>query len=84
MINSNPRGFVTEHPRLAAVLTFVALLSLLAVVVLFAWNSFAVPVLELSRLQFKEAVGLTLLLAVAGRLLAPGRQHAHRDPRAHR
>ena len=78
----NSRNFTGNHPRLTALLTLVASLALVAVIVLFAWNSFAVPVLDLTRLQFKEALGLTLLLAVSGRLLSPGRPHAHRDHRA--
>jgi len=47
-----------------------------AVVVLFAWNSFAVTVLDAEALRFKEALGLTLLVAIAGRLFAP-RSHRH-------
>lgn len=69
--------FVTRHPRIAAVATALALLLLASVSVLFGWNSFAVPVLDLGRLQLREALGLTLLLTVCGRLLAP--RHTRRD-----
>lgn len=48
-----------------------------AILVLFAWNSFAVTVLDAEALRFKEALGLTLLVAIAGRLFIPrSRYHA--------
>ena len=61
--------------RFIRALTGVAGLAGLALVVLFAWNSFAVPVLDADSLRFKEALGLTLLTAIAGRLLTAGRHH---------
>lgn len=82
MTDMNPKHFTNDHPRLAAALTSAAALLLVAVIVLFAWNSFAMPVLDLARIQFKEALGLTLLLAVVGRLLVPGRRHTHGGHRA--
>jgi len=62
-------------------MTAASALAVAAVVVLFAWNSFAVPVLDMDALRFKEALGLTLLIGVTGRLLSPA---SHRDSRHRR
>ena len=51
-------------------------LSAAAILVLFAWNSFAVTVLGAATLRFKEALGLTLLAALAARLVTR-RRHDH-------
>lgn len=81
MTHNHLNPFVQRYPRTAATIATVGSLALAAVIVLFAWNSFAVPVLELAKLQFREALGLTLLLVIAGRLLVPGRRrgrpHGH-------
>jgi len=73
---------IWKHARghKAAVRAFAAVgtLALAATLVLFAWNSFAVPVLDAEVLRFKEAIGLTLLVAIAGRLFSP---RDHRDER---
>ena len=72
------REFGRLHPRTAGTVAASAALAFAAVIVLFAWNSFAVPVLEADTLRFKEALGLTLLLSVTGRLIAPARRREHR------
>ena len=64
------------QPKIRRVATAMGALAAVAVVVLFAWNSFAVPVLDAEMLRFKEALGLTLLVAIAGRLFA-SRDHRH-------
>ena len=69
---SSPRW----QPKLRRVATAIGALAAVAIVVLFAWNSFAVPVLDAEMLRFKEALGRTLLVAIAGRLFA-SRDHRH-------
>ncbi len=64
------------QPKIRRVATTIGALAAVAIVVLFAWNSFAVPVLDAEMLRFKEALGLTLLVAITGRLFAP-RDHRH-------
>jgi len=64
------------QPRVQRVATAIGALAAVAVIVLFAWNSFAVPVLDAETLRFREALGLTLLVAIAGRLFA-SRDHRH-------
>jgi len=59
------------YPLIAASVAIFFYLAAATIIVLFGWNSFAVPVLELDRIGFREALGLTLLLAVAGRLISP-------------
>ena len=74
--------YARNHPAVFSSLWLAASLALAAIVILFSWNSFATAVLDLGPLQFREALGLTLLLAVAGRLLSGRTRHAahrHRD-----
>ena len=78
------KAFSHSYPRSAGIVVASGALALTAVIVLFAWNSFAVPVLEMGTLRFREALGLTLLVAIAGRLLAPARHHGHRRDRTRR
>lgn len=66
--------FFDQHPRFNVALRAVAGFAALTVVVLFAWNSFAVTVLGLAALDFREALGLSLLLAAAGRLVFGSRR----------
>ena len=66
------------QPKILRVATAIGALAAVAIIVLFAWNSFAVPVLDAEMLRFKEALGLTLLVAIAGRLFA---SHDHRHAR---
>lgn len=77
------KTFSHSYPRSAGIVIASGTLALVAIIVLFAWNSFAVPVLEMDTLRFKEALGLTLLVAIAGRLFAP-RRHGHRSNRIER
>lgn len=74
MIDDRRNRFAQRYPRTTATIAIAGLLALAAVIVVFAWNSFAVPVFELAELQFREALGLTLLLAITAKLLAPGRR----------
>jgi hypothetical protein len=78
MNHSIGRPRFDRHPRLGAALSIAAGFAALTVVVLFAWNSFAATVLGLTELDFRQALGLTLLLAAAGRLLSDGRLHGRR------
>lgn len=82
MSDLNLRNVGRSHPWAAGILAASATLALASAIVLFAWNSFAVPVLEMDAIRFKEALGLTLLLGVAGRLLSPSKRHAHRPARS--
>jgi hypothetical protein len=81
MSKFNLTQFSHSYPRSAGFIAASGALALAAVIVLFAWNSFAVSVLEVDALRFKEALGLTLLVGVTGRLLAPTRRHDHRHHR---
>ncbi len=78
MSKFNLRGLCHAHPRFAGVIAAVGTLALAAVIVLFAWNSFAVPVFEVDALRYKEALGLTLLISVAGHLLRPRHRYGSR------
>lgn len=79
MSKFNLRHFRNSYPRSAGFVAVTGALTTATVIVLFAWNSFAVPVLDADTLRFKEALGLTLLAVVAGRLLAPARRRKHRQ-----
>lgn len=68
-----------SHPWFASVIAVIGTLALAAVVVLFAWNSFAVPVFDLDALRYKEALGLTLLVSVLGHLLRPRHRRRYRQ-----
>lgn len=83
MSKFNLTEFSHSYPRSAGFIAVAGALTLATVIVLFAWNSFAVPVLEADTLRFKEALGLTLLISVAGRLLAPARRQEirHHQPK---
>ncbi len=82
MSNFNLTDFRQSHPWAAGILAASAALALASVIVLFGWNSFATTVLEMEAIRFKEALGLTLLLGVTGRLLSPARRRAHRSARS--
>jgi len=76
-MNSNHSNTSSSwHSAMRHVATALGGVAAAAIVVLFAWNSFAVTVLDAAALRFKEALGLTLLVAIAGRLFAP-RTHRH-------
>jgi hypothetical protein len=75
MNHSIGRPRFDQHPRLRAAFSVAAGFAALTVIVLFAWNSFVATVLGLTELDFRQALGLTLLLAAAGRLLSGGRRH---------
>ena len=60
------------HPVILKVLTTFALIAVPATLVLWSWNSFAPDVLGLDAIGFKQALGLTLLSLVVGRLVAGG------------
>ncbi len=76
MTNDLSQRSSSWHSAVRHVAAALGTLLAAAIVVLFAWNSFAVTVLGAEALQFKEALGLTLLVAIAGRLFAP-RRHGH-------
>jgi len=60
------------HPVIVKVLTAFALIAAAATLVLWSWNSFAPDILGLDVIRFKQALGLTLLSLVVGRLVAGG------------
>lgn len=63
------------HPVIAKVLATFALVAAAATLVLWSWNSFAPDVLGLDAIRFKQALGLTLLSLVVGRLMVGGSHH---------
>ena len=60
------------HPVIVKALTGSALIMAAATVMLWSWNSFAPDVLGFDAIHFKQALGLTLLSLVVGRLVAGG------------